>query len=264
MGKIFAVVVVLFTAVSTAIFVMRVWWLPVDISTVGPAIDHQLNDTMVGTGVLFVFSQILLAFFVWGSSSRSSGTKRFPGGAASLVVFAIVVVGIEILALALVGTKAWAAAYLTPADTNALKIEVQAEQFAFHFRYPGADGRFGAVHADKIDDSSGNYFGLDPEHDAAARDDIVVNSLTIPVNQAVALNLRSKDVGHSFFVRELRVQQDFVPGLDIPLHFTATKTGKYEIVCTQLCGLGHYRMKAYLSVLSQDDYDRWLKAREIQ
>jgi cytochrome c oxidase subunit II len=76
--------------------------------------------------------------------------------------------------------------------------------------------------------------------------------------------LHSKDVGHSFFVRELRVQQDFVPGLDIPVHFTANTIGKYEIVCTQLCGLGHYNMKAYMEVLSQADYDQWLKTQAGQ
>jgi cytochrome c oxidase subunit 2 len=76
--------------------------------------------------------------------------------------------------------------------------------------------------------------------------------------------LHSKDVGHSFYVRELRVQQDFVPGLDIPLHFTATQTGKFEIVCTQLCGLGHYNMKAYLQVMTPADYAQWLKTQESQ
>jgi cytochrome c oxidase subunit 2 len=73
--------------------------------------------------------------------------------------------------------------------------------------------------------------------------------------------MHGKDVGHSFYVRELRIQQDFVPGLDLSLHFTATKIGKYEIVCTQLCGLGHYNMKAYLNVMSQDDFDKWLKSQ---
>jgi cytochrome c oxidase subunit 2 len=72
------------------------------------------------------------------------------------------------------------------------------------------------------------------------------------------LLMHSKDVGHSFFVRELRVQQDFVPGLDLSIHFTPTKIGRYEIVCTQLCGLGHYNMKAYLEVMSQEDFDKWL------
>jgi cytochrome c oxidase subunit 2 len=71
--------------------------------------------------------------------------------------------------------------------------------------------------------------------------------------------MHAKDVGHSFYVRELRIQQDFVPGLDIPMHFTATKAGKYEIVCTQLCGLGHYNMRAFLEVKSQEDFDQWLK-----
>jgi cytochrome c oxidase subunit 2 len=89
----------------------------------------------------------------------------------------------------------------------------------------------------------------------------VTAELDIPVNQEVQLLMHAKDVSHSFYVRELRIQQDFVPGLDLAVHFTATKIGKYEIVCTQLCGLGHYNMKAYLNVLSQDDFDKWLKEK---
>ena len=82
--------------------------------------------------------------------------------------------------------------------------------------------------------------------------------LAIPANREVRLLMHSKDLGHSFYVRELRIQQDFVPGLDLSLHFTATKIGRYEIVCTQLCGLGHYNMKAYLNVMSPEDFDKWL------
>ena len=81
----------------------------------------------------------------------------------------------------------------------------------------------------------------------------------MPVNHEIQLLLHGKDVGHSFYVRELRIQQDFVPGLDLSVHFTPTKIGKYEIMCTQLCGLGHYNMKAYLEVMSQQDYDAWIK-----
>jgi cytochrome c oxidase subunit II len=266
MGKLFAAVVTIITVVSVAIFIAHTWWLPVDISTTGPAVDHQLDETMVGTGVLFFASQILLAIFVWGSSNTSSSrkVKMFPGGATPLVAFAVILVGLEILTLTFVGSRAWGAIYIAPPDPNSLKIDVQAEQFAFYFRYPGPDGVFGGIHPEKIDDGSGNYFGLDPANDVPARDDIVVGSLTIPVNKPIWLTLHSKDVGHSFFVRELRVQQDFVPGLDIPVHFTATKIGKYEIVCTQLCGLGHYNMKAYLEVLSPDDYDQWLKTQSGQ
>jgi cytochrome c oxidase subunit 2 len=94
-----------------------------------------------------------------------------------------------------------------------------------------------------------------------ARDDIIVGTLTIPVNRPIFLTMHSKDMIHSFYVPELRIQQDIVPGLTMPLHFTATQTGKYEIVCTQLCGLGHYGMRAFLEVLPQDEFDKWLKGQ---
>jgi cytochrome c oxidase subunit 2 len=266
MGKIFAVVLTLITLVSVAFFVMHTWWLPVDISTTGPAVDHQLEETLIGTGVLFLLGQLLLGYFAWTARDPNGKdkVKSFPGGSKPLVTAAIIVVGIEVFTLTFVGSKAWGAIYLAPPDPQAIHIDVQAEQFAFYFRYAGSDGQFGGVHPDKIDDGSGNYFGLDPANDVAARDDIVAGSLVVPINKAIALTLHSKDVGHSFYVRELRVQQDFVPGLDIPLHFTATKTGKYEIVCTQLCGLGHYNMKAYLEVMEEPDYEQWLKTQAGQ
>jgi cytochrome c oxidase subunit II len=266
MGRVFAIVLIIITLVSTAFFAMHTWWLPPDISTTGPAVDRQLDETLIGTGVLFLAGQLVLAWFAWGSSDTSKTRKirSFPGGPTPLVTAAILVVGIEVFTLTFVGSKAWAAIYLAPPDPNAIHIDVQAEQFAFYFRYAGPDGKFGAVHPEKIDDGSGNYFGLDPANDEAARDDIVAASLVVPINRPIQLNLHSKDVGHSFYVRELRVQQDFVPGLDIPLHFTATQTGKYEIVCTQLCGLGHYNMKAYLEVMSEADYEQWLKTQAGQ
>jgi len=240
--------------------------VPVDISTTGPAVDHQLEETLIGTGVLFLAGQLLLGYFAWTARDPNGKdkVKSFPGGSKPLVTAAMLVVGVEVFTLTFVGSKAWGAIYLAPPDPQAIHIDVQAEQFAFYFRYPGPDGQLGGVHPDKIDDGSGNYFGLDPANDVAARDDIVVGSLVVPINKPIALSLHSKDVGHSFYVRELRVQQDFVPGLDIPLHFTATKTGKYEIVCTQLCGLGHYNMKAYLEVMEEPDYEQWLKTQAGQ
>jgi cytochrome c oxidase subunit 2 len=179
-----------------------------------------------------------------------------------MVIAAIVLVGTEILALGVVGQKAWATVYFTAPKPDALQIQSQAGQFAFYFRYPGADGKFGGIHPDKIDEGNQNYFGLDPANEVEARDDIVSGELVIPTNREVQLLMHAKDVGHSFYVRELRIQQDYVPGLDLAVHFTATKVGKYEIVCTQLCGLGHYNMKAYLNVMTPEDYDKWMKAQE--
>ena len=171
----------------------------------------------------------------------------------------MIVVGLEIMALGAFGTRAWAAVYFTPPTPNAMPVQVQAGQFAFYFRYPGPDGSFGPLHPEKINEATENFFGLDQDHDADSKDDIVTAEMAIPVNREIQLLMHSKDVGHSFFVRELRIQQDFVPGLDLAVHFTATKIGRYEIVCTQLCGLGHYNMKAYLNVKSQEDFDQWLK-----
>lgn len=262
MGKLFAVVLTIIAIASAVPIVMHTWEPPQDISTHGHAIDEQMSETMVEAGVSFLAAQLLLAFFVWRFADRKEGTIRnFPGGAKLMVWAAVLLVGTEILALGAIGQKAWANVYFTPAGPNALQVQAQAGQFAFYFRYPGTDGKLGPIHPDKINEGELNFFGLDPEHDVAARDDIVTGELAIPANREVHLLMHAKDVGHSIYVRELRIQQDFVPGLDLGVHFTATKLGRYEIVCTQLCGLGHYNMKAYLTVLSQKDFDKWLEQK---
>src|ERR1700688_4536327 len=261
MGKFLAVTIIVIAIASAIPVVMHTWEPPADISTHGHLIDSQRDDTMIEAGVSFLAAQILLAIFIWQFSNAKAGgkTKTFPGGAKGLVSAALVLVGVEVLALGAFGTKAWATVYFTPPAANALPIQIQAGQFAFYFRYPGPDGTFGPLHPDQISEANANFFGLDTTHDQDSKDDIVAAEMAIPVNREIHLLMHSKDVGHSFFVPELRVQQDFVPGLDLSVHFTATKIGRYEIVCTQLCGLGHYNMKAYLSVLSQQDYDDWLK-----
>jgi len=263
MGKMFAVVLTIIALVSAYPIVTHKYVQPVDISTHGHAIDEQLADTMAEAGLSFVLAQLLLAFFVWKYSSRAAGSRVFqiPGGAKWMVVTAFIFVGTEVIALGVLGQKAWAEVYFTPPKADALQVQAQGGQFAFYFRYPGADGKFGPIHPDKIDEGNSNFFGLDPANDVEARDDIISGELAIPVNREVHLLMHSKDLGHSFYVRELRIQQDFVPGLDLSLHFTATQTGRYEILCTQLCGLGHFNMKAYLNVLSQDDFDKWMKQK---
>ena len=235
--------------------------MPEDISTHGQPIDEQMSETMAEAGISFLASQILLAFFIWKYARPRPGEKikRLPGGAMGLVIAAFLLVGTEVLALGAFGAKAWANIYLSPPAADAIPIQVQAGQFAFYFRYPGPDGKFGPLHPDQINEANANFYGLDTTHDQDSKDDIVTAEMAIPVNHEIHLLMHSKDVGHSFFVPELRVHQDFVPGLDLSIHFTATKIGRYEIVCTQLCGLGHYNMKAYLSVMSQADYEDWLK-----
>jgi len=262
MGKWFSLAVVAVT-IGSALPIIRHTWAPPSISTHGHLIDEQLTGTMASTGVLFLAAQFMLAGFVWKFSGRkpNAPVKIFPGGARAMVIASLLLVGVEIFALSALDQKPWATIYLRPAAADAMKIEAQAGQFAYYFRYPGGDGKFGPRHPEKIDEADQNFFGLDAAADPDSKDDIVSAELAIPANREIQLLMHAKDVGHSFYVRELRIQQDFVPGLDLSVHFTATTPGKYEIVCTQLCGLGHYKMRAYLQVLSQEDFDKWLEQR---
>ena len=264
MAKLFAVTLVLVALLSAIPIVMQTWTMPVNISTHGKQIDDQIAGTMLEAGVAFLAAQILLGVFVWKFSDRGldASITSFPGGAKGLVIAAFILVGVEALTLGVVGQKAWAQMYFAPSGANALPIQVQAGQFAFYFRYPGADGKFGPLHPEKIDEGAQNFFGLDRDHDPESSDDVITAEMAVPVDREVRLLMHAKDVGHSFYVRELRLQQDFVPGLDLSLHFTANKVGKYEIVCTQLCGLGHYNMKAYLDVMPQADFEEWMKHEE--
>lgn len=260
MAKLFAITLLL-VAIGSALLLVWHPWMPPNISTTGAAVDRQMSSTIAEAGGAFLLAQILLAVFIWRFSATKSGAKikNFPGSATVLIIVAIILVGTEVVALGIFGQKSWASMFLQPASPNALTVQVQAEQFAYYFRYPGADGKFGPIHPEKMDDSAQNFFGLDRAHDADSKDDVISPVMAIPVNREIHLLMRSKDVGHSFYVPELRLQQDFVPGMDLSLHFTAMQIGRYEIMCTQLCGLGHYKMHAYLQVMSAEDFDQWIK-----
>ena len=162
-----------------------------------------------------------------------------------------------------------------PKDGEALVVEVTAEQFAWNIHYAGPDGKFGRTDIKKIDVQT-NPLGLDRD-DPNGKDDVVtLNQLHLPVNKPVIVRLRSKDVIHSFNIPEFRVKQDAVPGLTIPFWFTPTvttdemkqRTGNpeftYEIACAQLCGLGHYRMRGFVTVHTQEDFTKWFDEEEAK
>jgi len=131
-----------------------------------------------------------------------------------------------------------------------------AKQFAWSFRYPGPDGKFGRTDLKLINDAAGNPFGLD-EKDPAAKDDVVSASLKVPAGKQVNLIMHARDVIHNFFVRELRLKQDIVPGMEIPLHFTADTVGVYEVPCSELCGLGHFQMRTTMQVMPEAEFEQW-------
>lgn len=260
-----ALIVTLITVISVAIFWGHVWWLPVDISTHGPGVDHQFGLTLAVTGIIFILAQLGLAYLVWRYRDRNDGRKAtYSHGNNKYEASWTIAAAILFIGLNLMGYRIWAEMYFAPAPSDAMQIQVQGQQFAYYFRYPGPDGKFGPTHVDKVDDATGNFYGLDRDRDPDSKDDLVTATLGIPVNRPIELILRSKDVNHSFYVRELRIHQDLLPGMEIPIHFTATQTGQYEIVCSQLCGLGHYKMRAFLQVMTEPDFEKWLQGQAAQ
>lgn len=255
-----AITIWIITVVTTILFAVRYWWFPEVASEHGPAIDRQFVNTLIVTGIVFVLAQIGLGYVIWHYRDRPGRIARYSHGNEKLEVIWTVATTILFFSLVIVGQSTWAALYLESAPADALRIEVTAQQFQWNIRYPGPDGQFGRTRPELVDDAALNYIGLD-DQDPAAQDDHVDSIMAVPVNRPVEIILRSKDVTHAFFVRELRVKQDAVPGIEIPIHFTANRIGIYEIACAELCGLGHHRMRSTLEVLSEEDYANWLKER---
>ncbi len=143
-----------------------------------------------------------------------------------------------------------------PADSEATVLRVVGEQYAWNMHYPGADAQFGRTDISLI--TPGNPLGLD-RTDPASRDDITtINQLNLPVDKPALIHLTTKDVIHSFTLLEMRVKQDIIPGMSTPVWFVPTRSGNYEIGCSQLCGLGHYQMRGFVTIQSQTEFDAWL------
>src|SRR5205814_1559943 len=168
MAKIFAVTIIVIAILSAIPILRHTWWMAPDISTHGAPIDEQMSETMAEAGISFLASQILLAIFIWKFSQSKPGEKirSFPGGAMTMVIGAFLLVGTEVLALGAFGAKAWASVYFTPPEANAVTVQAQAGQFAFYFRYPGPDAKFGPLHPELVNEGTQNIFGLDVDHDA--------------------------------------------------------------------------------------------------
>jgi len=236
------------------------WWFPEAISDHGPRYDAQFMRTLWVVAIAFIAAQIALGYVVFTFTSKKKGRAVYSHGSNKLEVTWTVITAAVFITVAVLGQRVWAELHFHEAPPDSVNIEVVAQQFAWNFRYPGPDSQFGRTDPKLIDDSAGNPVGID-DADPAGKDDIVSSTLTVPVDRPVHLILRSKDVIHSFFVPNLRFKQDLVPGMGINVHFTPTKTGRYEIACAELCGLGHYKMKSYMDVMSQEDYENWLKER---
>ena len=167
------------------------------------------------------------------------------------------VLAAEVTLLVFFAIPTWSARVdAIPSERHSLVVRVVAEQFAWNVHYPGPDGVFGRTTLPLV--SPDNPLGLDRD-DPSSKDDLTtVNELHLPIDRPVIVYLSSKDVVHSFGLPQMRIKQDAIPGLVQPVWFTPAQIGQWEIVCSQLCGLGHYRMRGFYSVQSPSDFDEWM------
>ena len=201
------------------------------------------------------------AYFVWvlvrfrASRQRAADPAGAQGHFASYVEAGVVVA--EAVLLVGIALPIWfARTSAQPAAQDAVVIRVVAEQFTWNAHYPGADGRFGPASVPLI--SANNPLGLD-RRDPLGRDDITLQGqIHVPINRPIVIQLSSKDVIHSFGIHALRVKQDAIPGLLTPVWFTPTMAGTYDIACSQLCGMGHYRMRGQLIVETEETFRKFL------
>ena len=250
------------TAITVHFFFKLPLWFPAGVSSWAPAMDSQFAIAFLVLGILFIAGQLLLAITVFRAGEPAPAEPvRFPHGNWRFEIVWTAAITMIFFGLGLAGNKLWSQIKLHSPEPGALSVEVTGVQFQWYFRYAGADGRLGRLDAQRFArPDEGNPLGIDPS-DPAGRDDIVSSSLVLPAGRDVAFTLRSQDVIHSVFIPAMRFKQDAVPGMEIHAHFKPTQTGVYEMACTQLCGLGHYRMRATVRVVSEQAFARWLEER---
>ena len=247
--------------------------LPQNLSIQGEYIDNAnvlmhwlMLYLFLGWGVFFIVS----LYKFRASRNKKADYYGVKSHLSSVLEGAVAI--IEIIALFGFSYPVWAYRVNdVPDSRDAVNIRVIAQQFAWNIHYPGADGKFGNTRVELVDEET-NPIGLD--RDGYGADDITtINQLHLPVDKNIKLYISSKDVIHGFSLPEMRLKQDAIPGMQVPIYFKATMTSEeflaklegtaregmgYEIACAQLCGNSHYRMKGYMTVHKEEDYNNWL------
>jgi len=242
-------------------------WLPLppDFSVHGPQVERLIFIVHILMFALFIGWGIYFVYCLFRYRARAGHKAVYEPAKGKVAKSAeIGVILAEAVLLVGLSMPVWANwKHDFPNAQQALRVKVIGEQFAWNFHYPGKDGIFGRTDP-KLMNNTGNSLGLDPA-DPNGKDDIItLNEFHIPVNRPIIVDISSKDVIHSFTINVLRVKQDAVPGMVIPIHFEANHTGQFDLGCAQLCGLGHYRMRGMVSIDSSDQFAKWVNDKESE
>ena len=229
------------------------WWFT-PLASNWSQIDLTMNITFWVTGFVFVAVNLFMAWCVIKYKAKPGGRATYDPENTKLEGWLTVITSIGVAAMLTPGLFVWADFVKVPAD--AIEVEAVGQQWHWSYRLPGEDGQFGNVRAELISDD--NPFGMD-DSDPLGEDDVLIMNpqIHIPVNVPVKFNLRSKDVLHDFAVAQFRVKMDLVPGMETYLWFTPTKTGTFEVLCEELCGIAHHTMRGAVVVDEQQDFETW-------
>ena len=233
-------------------------WMPAAASAHASALDAVLFSVHAHMLLIFVawLALFLIALVKFRKGASPEPRAHGMSGTWAAVAIGAVIVG-DVIILATLALPAWAARNAPPpAGVQPVEIRITAEQFAWNIHYPGPDGMFGRTRQELV--SAANPVGIDRDDPAGADDIGLLNVLMLPVYRTAVVQLTSRDVIHSFTLNEMRVKQDATPGMTSRIWFTPIATGDWEIACSQLCGLGHYRMRGEYHVVDQAAWEAWL------
>jgi cytochrome c oxidase subunit 2 len=231
------------------------WWTP--IASNWSYIDHTIIITFWITGAVFVAIILFMAYCLW--KFRGATPAEYKPENKKLEGWLTVATAVGVAAMLTPGLIVWNDFVTVPKDAQ--EFEVVGQQWQWSFRLPGSDGVLGT--SDTRNVSGDNALGLN-RNDQKAMDDVLISGedLHIPLNKPVKVILRSIDVLHDFYVPEFRGKMDMVPGMVTYFWFTPTRTGTFEILCAELCGVGHYAMRGKVVVDSEADYQTWLQGQK--
>ena len=253
----FAIVLIILVIGSVLFHFLSPWYLT-PLASNWSTIDDTIDITFLVTGFVFVAVNLFLAYCVYKFRHKKGTLAHYEPENKKLEIWLTVLTSIGVAAMLTPGLYVWADFVNPPKDADI--VEAVGKQWQWSYRYPGADGKLGSV--DTRHTTTQNPFGINPEDPNGQDDVLVLGDMHLPINRPVKMLLRSQDVLHDFAVAEFRVKMDLVPGHVTSLWFTPTVMGKYDVLCEELCGSGHYNMRSYVVVDSKEDHEVWLDSQQ--